>query len=124
MGFKRNPMEEAIKSLQTDSFTSTELKKDSGIIEGIKQLQDFKHIFSVTKFSAKTAILFSMAKCEADFFGISEMRIILEDLAVMNLSIDGKRADQIVNILIAMNSKKKKLGQNITEAFKPESDHE
>lgn len=106
---KSNPFEEMLRQAnkpQDESFSSTELMKISAITEGIKQLQDFQNIFSITTLSNSEAVLFSKAKIIGSFWDVPQIEIILRDLAMMKLSINGKRADQIVDVLIAMNHKK------------------
>lgn len=109
MSNKPDPFSDAIKQLnisENETYTSTELMKISAITEGIKQLQDFRNIFSVTTLTANEAVLFSKAQVIGEFWNIKQIDKILRGLATMKLSINGKRADQIVNILIGMNRKK------------------
>jgi len=124
MAFKKSPFEEAARVMQEESYTSTELKKDSVIIEGINKLQDFKHIFSITTLTNRTAVLFSMARAIGNFWDIKEIDDCLKDLAMMNLSINGKRAEQITAILQGINKSKKGIGEKIKESIRPQGAEE
>ena len=131
-----NPFEEASRSMNEKEviYSNTDLQRISAIAEGIKQLQDFKHILGVTELTGIQSMLFSKAKQEAKMWAylvalenpekIAESVVlsydgVLDDLGLMLLSKDRKSRKEILAGLGALSGKKR-LGDRLRDAIKPQ----
>lgn len=135
----RNPFEEASKSMNEKEiiYSNTELQRVNAIAEGIKQLQDFKHILGVTELTGTQGMLFSKAKQEAKIWDylvslekgdnnpdvVLSYDGVLNDLGLMLLSKDRKSRKEILTGLGALAGKKR-MGERLKDAIRPQGGNE
>ena len=118
---KNNPFEEARKSLEEGyNYSNTELNKNMGVIEAIKQLQEPKDISKVSEFSKDLAIKMVKWDILGSMLDIAEAPKINEKISNFSLSVGRKSRDEIIRLAVGLSgSKKKNLKERAQELVSP-----
>ena len=119
----KNPFDEAKKVLEEGyNYSNTELAKNQGTIEAIKQLQEPKNIFGASDYSKDLALKMVKFELMGEILDMKEPDKINQHISNFALSIGRKSREEIIRLAIGMTgSKKKSFGDKVRDLGNPKA---